>query len=211
MAAIQPIATALIDEKEPTAPAPGEASKAEATHKTKPAKEAPTAPQTPLDAKWRQHPLYHTNLVVDADAEAATPSASSYRVTPPPGWNTTSNLTVLRYGTIGGFPTTNNVPAGGLNFFAGGPDSPRSVGTQVTNISALAEPIDAEQLQCVVGGLFGSMSSQKDNAILEVVFKDEAGQELGKVATAPVLPADRERRHSTQNPVLGNPPRPEPR
>ncbi len=192
MAAIQPVSTATINEKEPLALSPSEASKAEAIQETKPAQETPAPPKTPLDAKWLQHPLYNTNLVVDADAEAATPSASSYKITPPPGWNTTSNLTALRYGTIGGFPTTNNVPTGGSNFFAGGPDSQVSVGTQATNIASLAAPIDAEQLQCVVSGLFGSMSSQKDNAILEVVFKDEAGQETGKTTTVPVLPKDRE-------------------
>jgi hypothetical protein len=192
-AAIQPISTAPIDPNEGTAPTTTAADDAnpKETGESKPETTASAPPQTPIDAKWLRHPLVNTNLIVDSGAEAATPSASSYQVTPPPGWKVISNLTVLRYGTIGGFPATNSVPEGGKNFFAGGPESELSTGTQTTNVSELAQPIDANQLQCAVAGYFGSMSSQKDNSILQAVFLNAEGKELGQVSTVPVLPAER--------------------
>ena len=165
--------------------------KSETEALAKPAASVPAPPTAPIDAKWLQHPLINTNLVLLGDAETALPGASSYKVTPPPGWAVTGNLTVLRYGTLGGFPSTNDAPAGGRNFFAGGPDSPLSVGTQVLLVADLAPAIDASQLACTVSGLFTSTGAKRDQATLEAVFKDAEGRSLGQVTTSPVLPSDR--------------------
>ena len=91
------------------------------------------------------------NLLQNPGAEAGAGAADN-TVVAVPGWTTTASFTAVVYG-IPGFPlASEGAPAGGVNFFAGGPDASLSTATQVVDVSASAAQIDAGQLQAHLSG-----------------------------------------------------------
>src|SRR5262249_30611195 len=79
---------------------------------------------------WPTYPdLFGRNLLANGDAEGGTGSDNGDAM-PAPGWMSTDGLAVVQYGASGGFPdaTTPGPDDRGVNFFAGGPAAPGTLG-----------------------------------------------------------------------------------
>ena len=138
---------------------------------------------------------FDINLIVNPDAEAGSGSSDGNDVLPIPGWTTVGDFTVVQYGASGGFPSpTDPGPSDrGLNFFAGGPSNAGSSASQVIQVaSSDFAPIDAGAAYFHLSGYLGGYSSQGDNAVLSVNFRDGSGTSLGASSIGPVSPADRD-------------------
>ena len=138
--------------------------------------------------------IFGTNLVVNGSAELGTPAKSSYKSVPVPGWTTTTNLTVLRYGMAGGFPGTNIAAASGLgqHFFVGGADSEETTASQTIDLSASAALIDQLKAAFKCSAYLGGMAGQNDNASIQLVFRSADGAALGQATIGPVTDAGRQ-------------------
>jgi len=131
------------------------------------------------------------NLVKNGGAEASTGTHI-------PGWTHTTGTTLAaaKYGSANGFPTKSSPgPAHrGKNFFTGGKDSQFSneVIVQTISLSKYVAKIKGGHVTMKVSGFFGGVASQKDNAGLDVLFKDGGGMILGSDTTIGlVTPAQR--------------------
>jgi len=131
------------------------------------------------------------NLIRDGGAESAA-GTDGYTVVAIPKWKTKGSLTAVLWGASG-FPTADDAgpKKRGLNFFAGGPDNPKSSVTQRINLSALASDIDSGSVGFELLGYLGGFSDQNDHATLSATFLDAAGQSLGSSELPAVLAADR--------------------
>ena len=135
---------------------------------------------------------FGTNLIKNPAAEADT-GGNGYVDVPPSRWTRTGALTVVKYGAGGGLPgvASPGPPSRGLNFFAGGPNSALSKGTQTASISWAAPVIDAGHAQYLVVGFLGGYSSHTDNARVKLTFRNAGGASLGTAIIGPVTPAQR--------------------
>lgn len=137
------------------------------------------------------------NLVTNGDAEQGSGASDSTTVYSPPGWDVVPgpNVTGVRWGAPGGFPTTAQGAAlgGGLNFFAGGPAQSGdndSLGYRTRFIreniavpaQALAD-IDAGGIAAAFTACFGGYADQDDMVSANVAFRDQAASLLGSVMT----------------------------
>jgi hypothetical protein len=177
---------------------PAAATPAPAKTKTPPAElETPVAmaaANIPFEVKLLTNALFGANLVKNGDAESGTASASSYRTVEIPGWTVTNQMTVLKYGTPGGFPTT-NTPGPlirGNQFFVGGPDSPVTSARQTIPVSDVGPVIDNGFVRYKLTGFLGGVGGQKDSAEAHARFLDADGKSLGEAVIGPVLPAERD-------------------
>src|SRR5690242_17827646 len=87
-----------------------------------------------------------TNLLINGDAEGQLDGASdNATVVEPLDWDSTGNLSVVKYDIGFGFPnfTDPGPTSRGKRFFAGGPDNSSSRCFQTLDISDLASDIDA--------------------------------------------------------------------
>jgi hypothetical protein len=136
---------------------------------------------------------FATNLLNNGDAEAGTGSASGNDIVAVPGWITSGNFTVVRYGAGGGFPSlTDPGPAArGENFFAGGPSNGASSASQSIDVLANSASIDLGGVSFALEGFLGGFSSQRDNAILTLTFKDLLDATIGSASIGPVSDSDR--------------------
>ncbi|HSO28945.1 MAG TPA: hypothetical protein VLS28_03520 [Candidatus Sulfomarinibacteraceae bacterium] len=136
--------------------------------------------------------LFGGNLIANGDGELGDASPDGYSPVPVPGWTTTSNFTVVAYGTDGGYPSaTDPGPSDrGANFFAGGPDNPSSSASQLINVAAAAQLIDSGAVAYDLSGYLGGWTDQDDNAVLQITFKQGA-LVLGAAEIGPVTAADR--------------------
>ena len=152
------------------------------------------AANIPFDVSLLTNVLFWANLVKNGDAESGNASVSSYRTVEIPAWTVTNQMTVLKYGTPGGFPTTNT--PGPLNrgnqFFVGGPDSPVSEASQTIGISAVGPVIDNQFVRYKLTAFLGGVGGQKDNAEVHARFLDGDGKSLGEAVIGPVLLAERD-------------------
>lgn len=152
------------------------------------------AANIPFDIALLTNSLFEANLVTNGNAEAGQASISSYRTVEIPGWTVTNQMTVLKYGTLGGFPTTNT--PGPLNrgnqFFEGGPDSPFSAASQTISVAAVGSVIDNKFVSYKLTAFLGGTGAQKDNAEVHAKFLDADGKSLGEAAIGPVLLEERE-------------------
>lgn len=141
-----------------------------------------------------QNTLFGTNLIVNGDAEAGSASRDSYASIPIPGWVVTNHLTVLRYGTPGGFPSANDPGPSerGKNMFVGGPQDASSAAVQTVSVEAASAAIDQGQVNYTLAGYLGGVSAQKDNALVRATFQDGKGATLGQASIGPVMPEERE-------------------
>ena len=110
-----------------------------------------------------------------------------------PGWVRTGRVTVVKYGSSGGFPdaTVSQAILGGKNFFAGGPTNPDSGATQTVNVASRAAAIGAGKMTATLTGDLGGYSSQRDSLTVTASFLDASGQKLGLLKIGPVTPAQR--------------------
>jgi hypothetical protein len=155
---------------------------------------AMAAANIPFEVTLLKNGLFGTNLVKNGDAESGAASASSYRTVEIPGWTVTNQLTVLKYGTPGGFPTT-NTPGPfnrGNQFFVGGPDSPVSAAMQTISISDVGSVIDNQFVRYKLTAFLGGVGGQKDNAEVHARFLALDGKSLGEAVIGPVLLAERD-------------------
>jgi hypothetical protein len=136
---------------------------------------------------------YDVNLVVNGNAETGVGASGPSRVVKPPGWKTTGQFTLVKYGASGGFPDKNSPgpKQRGLNFFAGG-NVARSTGTQTIDLSAAAADIDAGSVSYAFSAWLGGFSSQRDNAKATVAFAGADGGALGSATLGPVTTAERQ-------------------
>lgn len=152
------------------------------------------AANIPFDITLLTNSLFEANLVTNGNAEAGAASASSYRTVEIPGWTVTNQMTVLKYGTLGGFPTTNT--PGPLNrgnqFFEGGPDSTFAAASQLISVAAVGSVIDNKYVRYKLTAFLGGTGAQKDNAEVHARFLDGDGKALGEVVIGPVLLEERE-------------------
>jgi hypothetical protein len=123
------------------------------------------------------------NLLANPGAEdgAASPTGSSTGSIP--GWIVSSHApAVVRYGTVGGFPTSTSPAVAGNQFFSGGDNSPDS-GTfvnatgigQTIDVSGAASEINAGTVEAEMTACLGGYAGQEDFASLEMVAEVASG------------------------------------
>jgi hypothetical protein len=134
-----------------------------------------------------------SNILLNGNAETGTGSASGNDVVSIPGWTTTSNFTVVQYGAPGGFPdnSVSSSIGGGINFFAGGPNTTFSSATQTVSILDLATLIDAGGASATLSGDLGGFDGQSDNMTVTATFLGAASNSLGSVIIGPVTETER--------------------
>ncbi len=137
-----------------------------------------------------------TNLIVNGDAEADV-GGDGFTLVSPTGWTDTNGVTVVQYGSAGGFPDANSTgPTNrGNNFFSGGPNQaglPTASLSQTIDVSSQATEIDGGAEPFTLCGFLGGFSVQDDNVIATATFEDGMSQPTGSEATiGPVLANDR--------------------
>ena len=151
-----------------------------------------------------------SNLIVNGDAELGQGdpigNAVGGNIPTIPGWTTTGNFSVLKYGATG-FSFTNpfgnvvnvtlpatNVPGPsdrGTNLFFGGADRASSSASQLIDVSDLASTIDAGQGAFGLSGWLGGYSTDEDSASLNITFLNQANQFLGIASIASPTPLQR--------------------
>jgi hypothetical protein len=138
----------------------------------------------------RANAAFGVNLLVNGSAEAGSSSSTGTPVSVP-GWTTTSALTVVPYGSPGGFPTTAQGPAdGGIQFFAGG-NAAVSTATQDIDVSTHAADIDSGQVICDLSAWLGGFAEQTDDAVFSLTFRQNAATDLTTISVGPVTAEDR--------------------
>jgi len=131
------------------------------------------------------------NAIANGNAESGAGSTDG-NVVAVPGWTATGQFTAVQYGIGGGFvATTDPGPANrGNNYFAGGPASLLSTGTQTLDVSNIASQINAGGAAYTLSGFLGGFATQDDNAVLTAIFLGN-GTQIGSSAIGPVTELDR--------------------
>lgn len=128
------------------------------------------------------------NLIINGGAEDS-PGAGNFSVTlVPAGWTTTSALTAVQYFTSNGVLSTDDSAAinGGLNYFAGGPNTASSTASQTLNVSTLQPQLPGGQRWFRLGGHLGGFDTQADRATFAVTIGSDT------IGIGPVTVADRQ-------------------
>jgi len=131
---------------------------------------------TDADAPWLSR-----NLLRNPGAETDTGSGT------PADWTPHGAFTTQTYGAL---PGLGGGPDRGTHLFAAG-NADAADGTQVVDLSAAAQAIDAGQLQAVLAGWLGGTAGEQEAARLMALFRDAAGAQLGTlgIASTPGEPA----------------------
>lgn len=134
-----------------------------------------------------QTPALGTNLLVNGDAEANFGSSDATRTVKPSGWETTGDLTVVRYGAKGDFPdgSTPGSTNGELEFFAGG-NAAVSTATQTVSLASFATQIDSGDVKYELSGKLGGFGTLDDAGAVGVTFLDGSGKTLASDGIGPV-------------------------
>ncbi len=139
--------------------------------------------------------IFGPNLIVNGNAEAGPGSTdgSTFPVPNAPGWTVVGNFIVNQYNIAGGFPlsTDPGSPTRASNYFAGGNANASSSATQSINVTAGAATIDAGTATYNLSGWLGGFSSQDDQALLTVTFRNAGAASIGSASIGPVTAADR--------------------
>ena len=134
-----------------------------------------------------------SNLIVNGNAEADIGSNDGGQIAAVTGFASTGQFTVVQYGASGGFPQ----PADpgptdrGNNFFAGGPTSALSTGSQILQVGDASTAIDSGTVGYDLSAWLGGFSTQDDNAVLTLAFLDNDAAQLGTASLGPVTEPDR--------------------
>ncbi|MBL9169286.1 MAG: fibronectin type III domain-containing protein [Verrucomicrobiales bacterium] len=110
-----------------------------------------------------------------------------------PGWTVSGNLTIARWDSPGGFPTSTDPGPDdrGQNFFSGGPQSGQSTATTQLQLPVAATKIDAGAILYDFSAWLGGFGPQGDSANLTASFQDEAGATIDSVVLGPVTATER--------------------
>ncbi len=132
------------------------------------------------------------NGLINGDAESGAGSSDG-SIVPVPGWTPLGDFTAVQYGAAGGFPTvTDPGPVNrGSNFFAGGPNSGTSSGSQLLDVSNISGLIDAGTITFLLSGYLGGFDGQGDNATLTANFLNASSANIGSATIGPVTVGDR--------------------
>jgi hypothetical protein len=134
------------------------------------------------------------NLIVNpgADLSAGAPNFSATAV--PAGWVTTSNFSAVQY-AAGGASDLNTADSvaigGGVNYFAGGPNTALSTASQNIAFDDLAASVDAGILSFVFSGYLGGFDTQGDNMSVRATFLNASSATLLTATLGPVSDTDR--------------------
>lgn len=135
--------------------------------------------------------LIGSNIVVNPGAELGRSSTTGFDVFEIPGWSTTPNFTVARYGGEGLPSFSDAGPASrGTALFAGGPDTSFSTAEQTIDVSAARRLIDTGIVRFALSGFLGGFVNQEDAARVVVEFHSPEGV-LAEAPIGPVTAADR--------------------
>ncbi|MBL8067009.1 MAG: PEP-CTERM sorting domain-containing protein [Armatimonadetes bacterium] len=132
--------------------------------------------------------LFGGNIIKNGSFEAGATSVDGASVAVP-DWNGTT--------TVGEYGATNwwEVPAGpwsdGIKFAGGGNFASNSINQTFTIDAADFATVDAGQAAFTVDGWFGGWSSNNDNAILNVTFKNSVGGDFRTIQIGGVTATDR--------------------
>ena len=119
-----------------------------------------------------------------------------------PGWSVSGPLSVVKWGTPGGFPVATDYgpDTRGLNFFAGGPASAQTTATTLINLPFSPEKIDAGSLTAYLSGWLGGFGADADAVSLKLSFLDATGGTNGAMVIGPVLAERCSRCHHGRRP-----------
>ena len=140
-----------------------------------------------------QQAIASGNLLINPGAESGPASDVGDAVDNVPGWTVVDGFTVVTYNDVFGGPdVVSPGPASrGLNYFAGGPSNALSTATQTIDLSGFQSFFATHPLAFTLSGWFGGFSSQNDNAVLSVSFRDAQNNELEFASTSLVDAAAR--------------------
>jgi hypothetical protein len=130
---------------------------------------------------------YNTNLVKNPGFEAGQ-ATGGYRWIAVPNWQTYGNMTVVKYGAPGGFPTLAEGAriSGGKKFFtmgtpSGGSTTCSQVALQVIPIRRRAAAIDSGHVRVSFRLYMGTYDSQPDTAV--ALLRSNVGDHIGHNVT----------------------------
>ena len=126
--------------------------------------------------------LYGRNLVVNGDAELASPAEKPEGDRGVSGWRDWGAASTLAYGVHPEFPdaATPGSPTRGRAFFFGGGAGESRIAQRI-DLSAIARDIDAGAVPFEISAWLGGYASQRDIAWLDLAWIDDRG---GVVATS---------------------------
>ena len=140
-------------------------------------------------------PGYEVNLIVNGNAEQGANAKVDCGITDVPGWSAVGASGVHRmgYDSPGGWPasTDPSAPDRGLSFFVGECGQVTSASAQTIALAPLGADIDAGIVTFDLSGYLGGYSSQDDNAVLTVSFRNASNGAIGSASIGPVLAAER--------------------
>src|ERR1700757_2077124 len=149
------------------------------------------------------NPIESPNLLVNPGAEAGDPSLTGYSSVSIPGWTVTGTPTVVKYGTIGRWPSPLSTPAppfpkflqfprpndgppdGGAQFFGGGNVDSATL-TQTVDLSGAAAQIDTGTVPYTLSGWLGGFLDDPSEASVAVEFLAAIQSFLGAGKIGPV-------------------------
>jgi type VI secretion system Hcp family effector len=138
-------------------------------------------------------PWLGRNLLRNPGAEAEAEAEAGAGSGAPADWTPQGPFTTQTYGAL---PGLGGSPDHGTHLFAAGhadPSDPAdsAAGTQMLDLTAAAQAIDAGQLQAVLAGWLGGTAGEQEAARLMALFRDATGAQLGTlgIASTPGEPA----------------------
>jgi len=135
------------------------------------------------------------NLIVNGDAEEGVGSSDGSRLRVP-GWTVTGEATAVQYGVMtcrGAYTLQATIRVGepGTQFLFGRSKTTQtSTLAQTIRLASYATGIDAGAGHVRSPGYLGGFSTQDDNAVLSVSFKNASGTELAAATIGPVTEPD---------------------
>ncbi len=148
-------------------------------------------------------PIQSPNLLVNPGAEAGDPSLSGYSSVSVPGWTVAGTPTVVRYGTVGKWPSPLSVatpafptilqfprpgdgpPDGGGQFFGGGNVATATL-SQTVDLNGAAAQIDTGTVPYTLSGWLGGFLEDPSEASVTVKFLSAGQSPLGTGTIGPV-------------------------
>jgi alkaline phosphatase D len=124
--------------------------------------------------------LYGRNLVVNGDAELASPAEKPEGNRGVAGWRDWGSASTLAYGAHADFPdaATPGSPTRGRAFFFGGGAGESRIAQRI-DLTAFARDIDAAAVPFELGAWLGGFARHRDLAWVELAWIDERGGIVG--------------------------------
>ena len=149
------------------------------------------------------NPIEGPNLLVNPGAEFGDPSLTGYSSVSIPGWSVNGTPTVVKYGTIGRWPSPlstsappfpkflqfprpgDGPPDGGAQFFGGGNVATSQL-SQTVDLSGAAAQIDTGTVPYTLSGWLGGFLDDPSEASVTVQFLAANQSSLGGARIGPV-------------------------